>query len=115
MEQLPRKARLPNLGPLSREGMRLRVNMITAQVEGVEEEERKKIEKGKANQCSTTSTSTNPASLSSREHLRKLLETRFKPVRVHSPQLALSSLQFLQEKSMERGTTSHWAKHANSM
>lgn len=54
MEQLPRKARLSNLGPLRREDMRLRVNVITAQVEGVEEEERKKIRKGIANRCSTT-------------------------------------------------------------
>lgn len=39
-------------GPLSREDMRLRVNMITVQVEGVGEEERKK--KGNGNRCSTT-------------------------------------------------------------
>lgn len=41
-------------GPLSREDVRLRVNMITAQVEGVGEEERKKTEERKANRCSTT-------------------------------------------------------------
>lgn len=41
--------------PLSREDVRLRVNVITEQVEGVGEGVRKKTEEQKANQCSTTS------------------------------------------------------------
>lgn len=92
--------------------MRLRVNMITVQVEGVGEEERKKKRKWKSMQHHH---SRNLSSLSIREHLKELLEIRFKPVRVPSPQLALSSLQFLQEKCVERGATSHWARHANSV
>lgn len=100
--------------PLSREGVRLRGNVITEQVEGVGEEVRKKKRRTKSKSMQHHK-STNPASLSTREHLRKLLEIRFKPVRVPSPQQALSSLQFLQEKSVQRGATSHWARHANSM
>ena len=79
MEHLPCKARLHNLGPLSWEDMRLTVEITTAYRGGERGKKKKRKRKSKSMQHHHSS---NPASMSSRRHLRKLLEISFKPVRV---------------------------------